>query len=224
MGIAGRPSGRVQLARVFIEVGVERRRPRPGAGRLGVAGELGRRTAAVGWCAGGVGAPLDADGAPLLHLVGHGIAQRRHRATGADEVAVAVQQAVELAQAGRAVPAEDLEAGAPERPTPDGAGGGGGGRQRCAVEQRRPPPPRPLDGRVQDVTEPGEGIEDDPTVLTGLQQRAVDVGERAQQRISLHLELEAAVARQPRLLAHPEQGQSSLATRGDVVGLAGSHG
>ena len=62
----------------------------------------------------GIGGSLDPDRSTLGHLVGEGVGQRLGRVGAVHLVAVAVHQAVQLAQRERAVPGQDRETGRAE--------------------------------------------------------------------------------------------------------------
>lgn len=127
---------------------------------------------------GGVDASGDADGSVAGALIGEGVAEPLDRALPGDDVAVTVEQAVQVAEALLAVAAQDGEGGGPQFDAVDGAGADGcrwhgwlvdPGRATPAVERGEP------DGQVRGVI--GELVHVAPAAGREALELAVDLGE-----------------------------------------------
>jgi hypothetical protein len=151
-----------------------------------------RLVASAGW--GAIGGRVDAarhsPSPSLLDLVGHRIRQRRHRASGGDEVPVAVQQPVQLRQGERAVAPQDRDAGDPQVATADGLGCVGRRREGAAVDVRWAPTLCPRDGWVEPFPKVGERVHDRPSLLGHGDEAVVDRRQPVHEGIALGLELD----------------------------------
>jgi len=178
---------------VVIEGGVEGRGLGDGRPRLRIVGAERRGAAATaGFGAGGlVGAASDSSGSALLDLVGHGVGQGGDGRGGADEVAVAVEKGVEVAQWGGPVPPEDREAGGTQSATTELRGALRDRWQGRPVEVGWADPSAPRDRRVEVVAKVGEGVDDRATLVREIEERVVDPPQAVDEGIAVDLQLEA---------------------------------
>ncbi len=187
------------------EVAGERR---IGALELGVAG--GRE---------GVDAarpPLDAPG---VVLVAEGVAEGLHGAVAVDEVAVAVQPAVDLGEAEGSVPVEDLQTRSTEGGAADRRRTGAGRWQRRALVGGWPTTSLPGDGRPEDLAQLDESFPDPVPLLPLAHHRSIEVDQACEEVVALDLELEPAT--RPEAAAHAVVEERSAV---DGAGLAGAMG
>lgn len=194
--------------RVLLDVGIQGGRCScgPGVGQLGHPGRrrLGRRpviaTHSAWWMPIHrlVHAALDPASSAALHLVGHGIRQAGDGPRGADDIAVAVQQGMELPQGGRAVSAQDGQACGTQLASGEGGSARSGGGQRAVVEVRGPTTVAPGDDRVELVPDRGQGCDDRPPVAAEGQEVGVYLVQRVHQGVPLGLPFDAEPQRHPR--------------------------
>jgi hypothetical protein len=178
--------------RVLVEVGVEGCRSGDERPRLRVGTERCGAAAAAGLRSGGlVGASTDSPGPSLFDLIGEGVGQGGDGRGGADEVAVAVDEGVEVAQLGGAVTAQDGEAGRAKGATAELRSAGGCGRQGRTVEVGGPDSSAPRDRRIEVVAERSERVDDRVALVREAEERLVDPSETVDEGVALDLQLDA---------------------------------
>jgi hypothetical protein len=132
-----------------------------------------------------VDAPLDPAGAVVVVLVAESVAEGLDRVGVGDDVAVAVEPAVDLPEREGSVAGQDLEAHLAQHGTGDGDGALGGRRDQRVAVVRGPAAPWPGDARVQGVAVEGELVEDVEALLGDLDHRLVDRPQPAQEVLAL---------------------------------------
>lgn len=115
---------------------------------------------------------------------------------GKDQVPVAVQEAVQLAQAGGPVTPKDREAGGPEASTRDRLCSLDGGGHGAAVDVRRASTVAPRDDGVQLVAQLPEGVDERSALEAQVEQLGVEAPEPAHEGVPLDLALDTDVHRE----------------------------
>jgi hypothetical protein len=151
-----------------------------------------------------VGAPIDPAGTVAVVLVAQGVGEGLDRMVVGDDVAVAVEPAVDLDEPQGAVPGEDLEAGVAEDGTDDRHRPLGRRREARVAVVRRAAAPWPGDPGVQEVPVQGEVGEQIEALLGGGLHRPVDHPQPAEHVLPLDVEAEAVAGGQPGDAPQPE--------------------
>ncbi|HXH58226.1 hypothetical protein [Iamia sp.] len=107
-----------------------------------------------------------------------------------DQVAVAVEPGVDLAESQLAVPGEDLDAGLTQGDAAHGDGFGRCGRQGITSEDRRTTTPLPRDDGPQLVARLGQLVEQVEAPLCHPHHRAVELVQLGEEPVARHLQLE----------------------------------
>jgi hypothetical protein len=151
-----------------------------------------------------VGAALGATDAVLGELVPHRIGERLHRAGAVDGVAVQVEQGVELVEAEDAVALQQREAGGAQGSTDQHRRVGLRRRRRWLVVAGRAAAVAPLGARPQAITGRAQRFEDLEAAGGESLEVGVEGAQLVQQRVALHLQVEAQSTAQAGGVAHRE--------------------
>ncbi len=162
-----------------------------------------------------IGAAFGATQSSLAELVGHGVGEGLDGVTAGDDIAVQVDQGVELVEAESAVPPEQGQACRAERTAAEAVKARGRRRQRWLVVSRWAATVTPLDARPEPVADLAELVEDLSATLGQHGELVVQLRELGEQVFAVRVEAKAYFTVEPSCVTHRELTVRTVRSRGE---------